>query len=87
MPRYFFHVDDGQDVTHDDDGIHLPDLDAVREEATESAREIMSESVLAVGRRTGKKFVVTDEAGIVVLEGRLQMRPGPARSVRAHYSL
>ena len=68
MPRYFFHVDDGQDVTHDDEGIDLPDLDAVREEATESAREIMSQSVLAGGPPNGKKFVVTDEAGIVVLE-------------------
>ncbi|MFZ0850023.1 MAG: hypothetical protein WAO08_12560 [Hyphomicrobiaceae bacterium] len=68
MPRYFFHVDDGQDVMHDDEGIDLPDLDAVREEATESAREIMSQSVLAGGPPNGKKFVVTDEAGIVVLE-------------------
>jgi hypothetical protein len=46
----------------------LPNLDAVREKAIESARQIMSQGVLDGTLRDGRKFIVTDEAGIVVLE-------------------
>jgi hypothetical protein len=68
MPRYFFNINDRQDVTRDEEGIDLPNLDAVREEAIASARQIMSQGVLDGTLPDGRKFIVTDEAGSVVLE-------------------
>ena len=68
MSRYFFNIDDRQEVTRDEEGIDLPNLDAVREEAIESARQIMSQGLLDGTLRDGRRFIVTDEAGIVVLE-------------------
>jgi hypothetical protein len=50
MPRWFFSIDDRQDVTRVEEGTDLPSLDAVHEEATEGARRIISQTVLA---RTG----------------------------------
>ena len=61
MPRYFVHIKDEVEIIRDEEGLELRGLDAVREEATESAREMMSEKV-----RAGA-FVVTDEQGHVVL--------------------
>jgi hypothetical protein len=69
MPLYFFNIEDGQQqVTRDEEGCDLADLDAVREEATVAARQIMSQSVLFGDPVDGRKFVITDEAGIVILE-------------------
>ena len=31
MPRYFFHVRSGGDLTRDPDGAELPDIDAARQ--------------------------------------------------------
>jgi hypothetical protein len=41
MPRYFFHVMDGQ-ATIDEDGTELPDVDAARKEAIRIAGEILA---------------------------------------------
>jgi len=67
MPRYFFHIKDEVEIIPDEEGLELRGLDAVREEARESAREMMSESVRAGHRPDGRAFVVTDEQGHVVL--------------------
>ena len=40
MPRYFFHVRDGQDLT-DTEGSELPDLKAVRTEALQASGEML----------------------------------------------
>jgi hypothetical protein len=67
MPRYFFHIKDEVEIIRDEEGLELRGLDAVREEATESAREMMSEKVRAGHGPDGRAFVVTDEQGHVVL--------------------
>jgi hypothetical protein len=67
MPRYFFHIKDKASTSIDKNGIELDDLDAVREEATESARQMMSEQVLRGQTPDGEEFVVTDEQGQTVL--------------------
>jgi len=67
MPRYYFHIKDEGETIHDREGIELRDLDAVREEATESAREMMSEEILEGHGPGDRAFVVTDEHGHVVL--------------------
>jgi hypothetical protein len=79
MPRYFFNIEDGNGaVTNDEEGNDLPDLDAVREEATEAARQIMSQSILVGHADDERKFIITDEAGIVLLEFAFKeaIRPG-----------
>jgi hypothetical protein len=68
MPQYFFNIVEGHEIIHDEEGSDLPDLDAARAEATEAARQIMSQSVLKGHAIDGRKFVITDEAGATVLE-------------------
>ncbi len=61
MPQYFFSLD--SDRPFDDvDGLELPDLDAVRDEATGFARDIMKTEP---DRRDWSRWVVrvTDEKG------------------------
>ena len=55
------------ETIRDEEGIELRGLEAVREEATESAREIMSEEVREGHEPDGRAFVVTDEQGETVL--------------------
>ena len=66
MPRYFFHIRDGNDLTKDSEGLDLPDLDAARAQALERACRIWSERPPEPGRNN-QTFEVTDEAGAVVL--------------------
>jgi hypothetical protein len=44
MPIFFFHVFNDV-VAMDEEGLELPDLDAAREHALESARELVCDSV------------------------------------------
>ena len=45
MPRYFFHIRDGEELIPDDEGSNLADLPAARKEAAQTVREIIAESV------------------------------------------
>jgi hypothetical protein len=67
MPRYFFHIKDKEETIRDEEGIELHGLDAVHEEVTESAREMMSDDVRQGSGPDGRTFVVTDEQGQTVL--------------------
>jgi hypothetical protein len=68
MPRYFFHIKDEQKTIRDLEGAEFHNMDAVREEATESAREMMSKNVREGHGPNGRAFVVMDEQGQVVLD-------------------
>ena len=68
MPRYFFHIQESDQTVIDQEGSELDSLDAVREEAVESARQIMSQNVLIGRPPNGTTFVITTEEGIIVLE-------------------
>ena len=68
MPRYYFHIKNEVETIQDEEGLVLRGLDEVREEATESAREMMSDKVLEGHGPDGRAFVVTDEQGQVVLD-------------------
>jgi hypothetical protein len=43
MPHYFLHVKTGSDLLQDPDGQEFDDLAAARQEAIESARDLMAE--------------------------------------------
>jgi hypothetical protein len=62
MNLYFLHIKDGADVTIDEEGSRLPSLDAARELAILSARQMMAEAV-AHGNPIGleRTFEVYDE--------------------------
>ena len=66
MARYFFHVRDGTTFVRDDEGVDLPDLDAVRWEAEQGAR-VFGDSAEGRNGTTSQIFEVTDESGAVVL--------------------
>jgi hypothetical protein len=44
MPRFFFHIFNDE-ITIDEEGTELPDLDSAREKALDSARDLVCESV------------------------------------------
>jgi uncharacterized protein DUF6894 len=69
MPRYFFHLRDGDTLLEDDgEGQDFASLEAVRLEAIEGARQILSEAALS-GRAASlhQQIEVTDETGRTVV--------------------
>jgi len=63
MPRYFFHIDDGQ-MLADADGTDLPDLQSARGEAVSVAGAILKDMNGAFWDQTSAwRMHVTDEAG------------------------
>jgi hypothetical protein len=66
MPRYYLHIRDGDRLVEDPDGSDLPDLDAARAEALESARNILAAKVKAGELIDDKRFEITDAVGTVL---------------------
>jgi hypothetical protein len=67
MSKFYFHIRNGDRLARDAEGIELGDIDAVREEATVAAREMIAELVRQGGRIEGHSIEVTDEKGGIVL--------------------
>jgi hypothetical protein len=67
MPRYYFHVRSGSDLTRDQEGSDLPDIQAARKQAVEMACRAWSERPPATADND-ETFEITDEAGKVVLK-------------------
>jgi hypothetical protein len=67
MPRYFFHLRDGLEISYDREGRELPDPEASRAKAIESARQTMAKAILC-GERLGmtREFQIEDENGQTV---------------------
>lgn len=63
MARYFLHLVDGEDVICDPEGSDLPDINAAREQALLSAREILAEAIKLGKQRIPKFVVVVSERG------------------------
>ncbi len=68
MPLYFFHVRDQHDLHEDREGIDLPDLWAVFEEALRTDRELALERAGLYGL----EFEITDCRGRTVLKVPIQ---------------
>jgi hypothetical protein len=67
MSKFFFHMQTGNNITEDDEGVDLPDVSAVRELATESAREIMAEAIRFCRTEVPDLLIIADENGREVL--------------------
>ncbi len=65
MPMYFLNLRRSGELTEDLEGYDLPDLEAVREEAVEGARTIVSEDV-----RFGKEINLADSVEITDSDGK-----------------
>ena len=66
MSRFFFHVYN-HETTIDEEGQELADLDAAREIALDSARDLVCDSVHLGHLNLDHRIEVTDEAGETVL--------------------
>ncbi len=70
MPLYFFHIRDQHYLHEDREGIDLPDLRAVLEEALRADREL---AMVSAGL-CGLEFEITDSSGRTVLKVPIQER-------------
>jgi hypothetical protein len=66
MPRYFFHLWDGNKRFPDLEGSDLSDLDVAIEEARDGARDIAADQVRSQEPINGRRIDVANEAGNVL---------------------
>jgi hypothetical protein len=62
MPIFFFKFRTGNRSEEDPRGVDLPDLDAAVEEATQAAREIVSDAVRFGRDDAPEEIIITDDA-------------------------
>jgi hypothetical protein len=67
MPRYFFHLRDGDDRLLDVDGVELPDPASAAAQALKEARGMLGEEVRSNGRlQLNLRIDVEDEHGNII---------------------
>jgi hypothetical protein len=65
MPKYFFHVRNGDELMEDPEGMELPNVVAARVEATQAARDIVAERIRFGSNSKGDAFEIWDENGLI----------------------
>jgi hypothetical protein len=63
MARFYFHMRTGERVDRDTDGAEMPNLEAARAEALQSAREILADAIKAAKSDLLDCLVIADEEG------------------------
>ncbi|MFN3388130.1 MAG: DUF6894 family protein [Allosphingosinicella sp.] len=63
MPRFFFHIRNGNGFTRDEEGCELADVDAARDVAGRGIRSLLAEEVHEGSIDLRGAINVTDEAG------------------------
>jgi hypothetical protein len=63
MPRYFFHIRNGDQYTRDKLGTYLPDPGSVRRVALERAKKLLSQKGNAMGKA---EFEIAGKGGVLV---------------------
>lgn len=66
MPHYYFHVREGSELSRDEEGQDLPNVEAARREAICASREILGETLLHGGSLNHRTIEIADETGHVV---------------------
>lgn len=66
MPRFYFHIRDGEDLEIDPQGTVFDSLEAAITDARMAAREILAEKLLNDEVIDGQCFEIADENGEVV---------------------
>lgn len=75
MRRYYFDIDDGEHVTHDDEGHAFASRQAVREAAIGALPELVRDQ-LPCGDRRDFIVKVRDQEGRYVFQARLALTAG-----------
>ncbi|MBO0144112.1 hypothetical protein JZX87_23440 [Agrobacterium sp. Ap1] len=65
MPRYYFHLRDGDRLDRDPEGTELATLDLAVEEVRHAARELLAHKILQGEVVDGQIFEITSEQGEV----------------------
>ncbi|WP_029584918.1 hypothetical protein [Bradyrhizobium sp. URHD0069] len=63
MPRYFFHFRNADDMSRDEEGADLPDLDSAHKAALVCARELLAIAVKEGADRMPERILITDASG------------------------
>lgn len=63
MAMFYFHIQTGNVLVEDNEGIDLAGLAEAREEAFEAARDILAEAIRSGDDWADKAFVITDVQG------------------------
>lgn len=66
MPRFYFHIRDGDLLEIDPDGLEFATLEYAVLDARKAAREMLAEKLLANEHVNGQRFEITDETGTIV---------------------
>ena len=66
MPRFYFHIRDGDLLEIDPDGQEFATLEYAVLDARKAAREMLAEKLLANEHVNGQRFEITDETGTIV---------------------
>ncbi|MEY4707018.1 MAG: hypothetical protein RJB58_741 [Pseudomonadota bacterium] len=66
MPHYYFYVREGADLSRDEEGQDLPNVEAARREAISTSREMLGEKLLHGGSLNHRTIEIADETGRVV---------------------
>jgi len=66
MPRFFFHLREGDELVEDLEGQELSDVDTSHSEAVSGAREIVSERIKAGKAIDKHEIQLCDESGAVL---------------------
>jgi hypothetical protein len=67
VPRYYFHIRQGEVRAEDREGVEVPNAGSISEEAIEAARDLLAEGDLQGLDRREWAFEVADETGMIVL--------------------
>lgn len=66
MPRFYFHIRDGNVHEIDPEGVEFASLEHAISDARKAAREILAEKIIADEAIDGQRFEIADETGEVV---------------------
>ena len=66
MPKFHFNIRDDRGLMPDDEGMELGDLEAARNEALESARELLADAIRAHKDVDNMQIEIANEDGEVI---------------------
>jgi len=66
MPKFFFHIRDGETLEVDPEGVEFPTLESAVLDAQAAAREMLAERLLAGERLNGQRLEIADETGTIL---------------------
>jgi hypothetical protein len=64
--RFYFHLNNGEDVIRDEEGTLVSDIDAALIAAMEVIQELRAEDAVSAAEWQGWRLEITDEAGRVI---------------------